>query len=360
MGLTNLGKNHSQYLRVVSLLLQDLGHVSVTPTIACTVVSALSLVTTGVVCRMDLIAGASALTTPGPTACASCVFGAYSSKIVSFTSTYIEHITVSVTPHITVYNNGSQSTSLESSTVKKSALVGGLAGSNSSKTISKKNDITWTVGGATLTYPTTYVQYLGFSGAPAATDDGDVCAEKTDAHAISLPATTDAASFIYALPANATALALPTPLLQYLGGLDGLVDQFDGAALTGCAPLYGGLPIGSNGTVPYPVAGNGSISGPTGCNGPSSGLTSQSAYHPSGYVGPSSGISPHIPHLSGYAGSSSSFSLKSTAYVTSSVSSWLATGSSHASNAGSLGTGYESLPVVSILPVPNSLSSSSR
>lgn len=257
---------------------------------------------------MDITSAAGSLA--APTACASCVFGAYSSKILSFTSSYIEHITVSVTPHITVYTNGSRSTSFESNTLTESSIVGGIAGTNSSKTYAKKNDIKWTVDGATLTYPTKYVQYVGFKGAPAATEEGETCGATTEASEISLPATTDAASFIYALPANATALALPTQLLQYLGGLEDLVEQFDGASLSGCAPLDGAPYLGGNGSILYPVGGNGSnavppqtILLPSGYVGSTGGLTSQL----SGYAGPSAGVGPHS-------------SLRPTGYITASVS----------------------------------------
>lgn len=200
---------------------------------------------------MEVTSALGAPAAPVPTACASCVFGAYSSKILSFTSSYISHITVSVTPHIYAYNNGSRSTSFESNTLTESSIVGGIAGSSTTQTYARKDEITWTVDGATLTYPTKYVQYVGFKGVPAATAIGEMCAEETEASEISLPATTDAASFIYALPANATGLPLPNQLLQYLGGLDDLVEQFDGAPLSGCAPLDGAHSGAGNGSLPH-------------------------------------------------------------------------------------------------------------
>ena len=171
-------------------------------------------------------------------ACASCIFGAASTSILSFSYHAIETITVSVIPHVTVYTDGSRSTSFESITQTQTDLVGTGPGSNSSKTYTNLEDITWTVGDATLTYPTTYVQYLGFEGAPLTTDDGQTCAQQTDVSAVELPASTDAASFIYPLAVNATAaLQLPTALLEYLGELAPIASQFNGDVLTGCAPL---------------------------------------------------------------------------------------------------------------------------
>ena len=171
-------------------------------------------------------------------ACASCVFGAASTSLLSFTYHAIETITVSVVPHITVYTNGSRITNYQSITQTQSDIVGSGSGSNASRTYSKEEDITWTVGDATLTYPNTYIQYLGFEGAPVTTNDGQSCAQASDAYSVNLGPSTDAASFIYALPTNATnAVALPTPLLEYLAELAPVSSEFNGQPLTGCAPL---------------------------------------------------------------------------------------------------------------------------
>lgn len=165
--------------------------------------------------------------------CASCVFGATQSSLLSLSYHAVETITVSVQPYITVYANGSRSTSLESITETQTDFVG----RNGSKTYTNLDDITWTYGDATLTYPTTYVHYLGFEGASISANAGQTCAQQTAVSAVSLPDVTDAASFIYPLAPNSTAMALPTALLEYLEQLPPISSQFHGEALTGCAPL---------------------------------------------------------------------------------------------------------------------------
>lgn len=62
------------------------------------------------------------------------------------------------------------------------------------------------------------------------------CAEWYDVTEVSLPATTDAASFIYPYQANAT-VEVPAPLLSYLGSLSTVSDQFPREQLTACQAL---------------------------------------------------------------------------------------------------------------------------
>lgn len=171
------------------------------------------------------------------TACPSCMFGAVSSTTLSFTAHAIETITVSIIPHVTVWTNGTEKTSYERITETKTDWVG--SGSNTSipETFTNKADITWTYGDATLTYPTSYLQFLGFEGASAATDNGETCAKFSHATLVELPATTDAASFIYPLTAKTESMALPTPLLDYLAQLPAVSEQFNGMLLRNCAPL---------------------------------------------------------------------------------------------------------------------------
>lgn len=174
-----------------------------------------------------------------PAACASCVLGATSTALLSFAYTKIETISVTVNTYIAVFPDGHRSTSFESVTSIATDVIGGAAGNNSDyKTFSNTDHLTWTVGDATLTYPTTYVQYLGFEGAPVETGNGQQCANPTDANALAIPATTDASAFIYPLAAGATgAAALPLPLLEYLGGLEQIAAQFGRQPLTGCSGL---------------------------------------------------------------------------------------------------------------------------
>ncbi len=166
-------------------------------------------------------------------ACPSCIFGAVASTSLSFTLHQIELITVSLIPKVTVYSNGSAVTNTERVTQSFSELVGG-ANRNASTTYSDLNSITWTVGDATLTYPTTYIQYLGFEG--AATTASESCAQETDVTAVDLPTSVDIASFIY--PATGIgSMPLPTQLLEYLSNFDIISPQFGGDSLLGCAPL---------------------------------------------------------------------------------------------------------------------------
>lgn len=170
--------------------------------------------------------------------CPTCVFGATSTSVLSFSYHAVETITVSVIPHITVYTNGTEKTSYQSITETDTVIVGSGTNTSIPKTFTNKDDITWTVGDATLTYPTTYVHYLGFDGALATSDDVENCVDVTDASSVELPSSTNYASFIYPLVANATeANLLPTPLLEYLGELPEVSSQFHGARLTGCAPI---------------------------------------------------------------------------------------------------------------------------
>lgn len=170
-------------------------------------------------------------------ACPSCVFGATSTSLLSLAYHTIETINVTVNTYITVYPDGDRSTSYQSVTQNVTELVGSASGvgNNASRTYTNLNDITWTLGDATLTYPTTYVQYLGFEGAPATSNAGQTCADPAKAASVTLPASTEYAPFIYPFTTGAT--LLPAPLLEYLGQLAPVSAQFDGMPLTGCAPL---------------------------------------------------------------------------------------------------------------------------
>ena len=170
-----------------------------------------------------------------PAACASCVLGPAATSLLSFSAHAVETITVSVIPHLTVFTNGSRTVNYERITETATDFVGSAAGSNgTAKTFSNQEDITWTVGDATLTYGTTYIQYLGFSGALEPTPTGDACAQPADISSIALPSSTDCASYIYPYSAG---MALPTPLLDYLGQIPVVSSQFNGEDLAGCSPL---------------------------------------------------------------------------------------------------------------------------
>lgn len=173
--------------------------------------------------------------------CASCVFGAVSTSVLSYTAHVIKTIEVDVTPHVFIYLNGTrETTSLESNTHTEAIAIptGNATESvDTSQTFSDIRNVTWTVGDATLTYPTSYVQYLAFAGAPAINTDEPACAEQTDATNVQLPSTTDAGEFIFPLGNASSGTGLPGELLEYLYGLPTVSDQFNGAPITACAPL---------------------------------------------------------------------------------------------------------------------------
>ncbi|KAI7154409.1 hypothetical protein KC349_g7668 [Hortaea werneckii] len=181
-----------------------------------------------------------ATTSPVPT-CASCIFGAVSTSVLSYTAHVIKTIEVDVTPHVFIYLNGTrETTSLESNTHTEAIAIptGDVEGTiETSQTFSDIRNVTWTVGDATLTYPTSYVQYLAFAGAPAINTEEPACAEQTDATNVQLPSTTDAAEFIFPLGNASSGTGLPGELLEYLDGLPTVSDQFNGAPITACAPL---------------------------------------------------------------------------------------------------------------------------
>ncbi|KAI7217109.1 hypothetical protein KC333_g4429 [Hortaea werneckii] len=181
-----------------------------------------------------------ATTSLAPT-CASCIFGAVSTSLLSYTAHVIKTIEVDVTPHVFIYLNGTrETTSLESNTHTEAIAIptGDVKGTvEPSQTFSDIRNVTWTVGDATLTYPTSYVQYLAFAGAPAINTDEPACAEQTDATNVQLPSTTDAAEFIFPFGNASSSTSLPGELLEYLYGLPTVSDQFNGAPITACAPL---------------------------------------------------------------------------------------------------------------------------
>lgn len=168
-----------------------------------------------------------------------------SSTVLSYTSQVIQTIEVDVTPHVLVLLNGTSiTTSLESNTHTEEIVVPTAAiatdsttTTDAAKTFSNVEDITWTVGDATLTYPSTYVQYLSFAGAPATSDDGKTCAQQAHATEVQLPPSTDQASFIFPINNATASTILPSALLDYLYGLATVSSQFYGQPLTACAPL---------------------------------------------------------------------------------------------------------------------------
>ncbi|KAF2479266.1 hypothetical protein BDY17DRAFT_313816 [Neohortaea acidophila] len=181
--------------------------------------------------------------------CAPCNFGNPTSTTLTFPLQTIHPITVVSVPHVTVYDSTSSTTNYVVSTQTDSAYPGPDA-SNASTTFSDFNSITWTVAGATLTWPTSYVYYIGdFSGGTVPTTAtstttlaNNSCPTAPYVSIVSLPTTTNVASLIYPLPVTATGdNSLPTALMEYLDSLDGVASQFNGIPLTDCAPVSSSL-----------------------------------------------------------------------------------------------------------------------
>lgn len=181
---------------------------------------------------MSAIASSAALAST----CASCFIGAGTTILHTFPYA-IETITVSVVPHVTVIPGISTTTAYRSNTQTTS----GQSLSQLATTYTDTDDLVWTVGDATLTYPTTYVEFASLQGAAASTGAANAtqdCAQQTQVSALNLPSSTDEASFIYPLTAaQQYGGQLPQQLLQYLQTLPAVSSQFFGAALTACSSL---------------------------------------------------------------------------------------------------------------------------
>ena len=197
-----------------------------------------------------LDAGPMAAPTSVATACARCYVGATSSALLSYTQEVIETIEVSVQPYVTIFADGSARTSYSTTTFALDIVP--TSGSPAS-TYSNPSDITWTYGAETLTYPTTYVSYEAFARAPAPTAAENACAAPTSPTPIALPPDVHTASLIYPLPANATALAVPGALLDYLDSLPDITGQISGTPLTACAPLSSAAPAIASTVAPDPA-----------------------------------------------------------------------------------------------------------
>lgn len=91
------------------------------------------------------------------------------------------------------------------------------------------------------TYPTTYAELNNFSGKATADwkpDSTEACQPTKDITPVTLPATANGASLIF--PFNTAShkgpAAVPTQILNYLGSLDEVAEQFKHIPLTSCSP----------------------------------------------------------------------------------------------------------------------------
>ncbi|KAK4508216.1 hypothetical protein PRZ48_001954 [Zasmidium cellare] len=168
--------------------------------------------------------------------CASCLFGATETTKYSYTAYAVQTVNVTIIPHITTFTNRPNVTNYETLTQTQTIYVGGdnstATNLANATTFKRPEDITWTVGDATLTYSTTYIEYLGFAGAAPS---NAACAQDTNAYGIELPQSTARESFIYPYTEGDT--ILPSELLDYLGSIPTITEQIDGAVPAACAPL---------------------------------------------------------------------------------------------------------------------------
>lgn len=174
-----------------------------------------------------MFASAASLALTPASACPTCFIGAASTVVHSFPYV-VEVVTVEVIPHITIIPGVTTNTGYKTTTE-------GPLYPNAVTTVSDVDDLTWTVGDVTLTYPTTYLEYVGLEGVAA--HGSQTCAQQDAVSALSLPAPQDDASFIYPATAQQPNGQLPLQLLEYIQTLPAVSSQFSGAPLTACAPL---------------------------------------------------------------------------------------------------------------------------
>ncbi|KAJ8611616.1 hypothetical protein MRB53_037840 [Persea americana] len=160
--------------------------------------------------------------------CAPCVFGAASTSLLSY-PVAVGTIDVQIIPQVTIGSNGSTATTaFVTSTLAAATQAGGAP--VSTVVVTDSNQLTWTTLGATLTYPTTYVDYAAFAGAAATTG----CANSLSPSLLTLPPSVPSASLIYPLDNTG---ALPAGLISFLDGAGGIPAQLNGDQIPQCAPL---------------------------------------------------------------------------------------------------------------------------
>jgi hypothetical protein len=154
---------------------------------------------------------------------------------VETTRTTIEQ---TIIPLVTVHTDGSSETNYK--TVTATANVTGIY--KPPTPTDPYAHLTWEVDGATLTYPTTYVQFYGLRGGlftPVITAAATSCA--VDEKALELPATYDPMSLIVEVPAtakldlaNPTAISAPAQIHSFLNGIPAVSSQFSGTNVRDC------------------------------------------------------------------------------------------------------------------------------
>ncbi|KAK0279653.1 hypothetical protein LTR35_008376 [Friedmanniomyces endolithicus] len=181
------------------------------------------------------------------TSCAPCVFSA-STTLLSFPYSVIQTFTVQVIPQVIVRNGTSITTGAITTTLDEPVVAESPTGVGGPVivTFTDPSQITWSTLGTILTYPTTYVEYLGFDGA-SATSSG--CAAGITPTAMPLPSNVVSASLIY--PSNDTTAGLPPGLVGYLDSLPGFTAQL-GEPVNSCANSIPAPPPSSTASTSQP------------------------------------------------------------------------------------------------------------
>ncbi|TKA73049.1 hypothetical protein B0A55_08128 [Friedmanniomyces simplex] len=119
------------------------------------------------------------------TSCAPCVFSA-STTLLSFPYSVLQTFTVQVIPQITVRNGTSVTIGAKTTTIDEPVVANGPTGPGGPviATFTDPSLLTWSTLGTVLTYPTTYVEYLGFDGASATSSGGIMCNPWTSSRAL--------------------------------------------------------------------------------------------------------------------------------------------------------------------------------
>ncbi|KAF2173794.1 hypothetical protein M409DRAFT_48718 [Zasmidium cellare ATCC 36951] len=183
-----------------------------------------------------------------------CYFGATAASLHSFPYTIVATVTALFTPYVIFFDDGCVSTSICVETL----YPHGITSAPGFTVFSDLADMTWTKSDVPMSYPTTYVEYLGFEKDnyilnPDAVTKG-FCAGTTEPVPIELPSPTTPASFIYPLQGpyalatsisqNTTYIAVPVypAITDYLEQVV-LNPSGEPAGIKDCFPVQNYFPL---------------------------------------------------------------------------------------------------------------------
>lgn len=194
------------------------------------------------ICRVEYtnISTTASPTTSSSRACNTCTVTAFETFLTYPSAVQVDTATIEQTiiPLVTVYADGSSETNYKTVTAK--ANVTGTY--NPPTPTDPYAHLTWEYDGATLTYPTTYVQFFGLRGGlftPVITAAATSCAVNDE---VFLIGTFDPAGLIVEVPATAkidlahpTAIAVPPAIHSFLNNIPAVSSQFSGTPVEDCA-----------------------------------------------------------------------------------------------------------------------------